>query len=380
MANVILDDTHLTNIANAIREKNGEATTYTPGDMAKAITDLPSGGVDDRAFMFNATNNDYLFAYGGLENLYNAYRDKISVYFYSGKNMFYSNSYIQTIDFPIKANTTTTGGSVYHMFDKSVVKSINDGCLIDKNGFLQDFGGMFYSAYYLRTLPNDLLDFFTTAPLYMDERNFSSLFYNCYSLRSISSDILATIMDVDTYTKAGCYQGFYYCCALDEIVGLGKPGWTGKGNMFNKAFVSCNRLKELQFVPGKVWEIGNMTIDLTVSVGYCNSTGWVNIINYNSDITQDTKITNDTTYQEFKNHPDSWTDNINYSRYNHDSAVNTINSLPDTSAYIAANSGTTNTIKFTGAAGALTDGGAINTLTEEEIAVATAKGWTVTLV
>jgi hypothetical protein len=65
-----------------------------------------------------------------------------------------------------------------------------------------------------------------------------------------------------------------------------------------------------------------------------------------------------------------------YSRYNHDSAVNTINSLPDTSAYLAT-AGGTNTIKFKGNAGSKTDGGAINTLTAEEIAVATAKGWTV---
>jgi hypothetical protein len=43
-------------------------------------------------------------------------------------------------------------------------------------------------------------------------------------------------------------------------------------------------------------------------------------------------------------------------------------------------SGGTNTIKFKGASGAKTDGGAINTLTEEEIAVAAAKGWTVSLV
>ena len=70
---------------------------------------------------------------------------------------------------------------------------------------------------------------------------------------------------------------------------------------------------------------------------------------------------------------------VPYSRYNHDSAVETINSLPDTSEYLAANGGT-NTIKFKGAAGSKTDGGAINTLTEEEIAVAAAKGWTVTLV
>ena len=68
-----------------------------------------------------------------------------------------------------------------------------------------------------------------------------------------------------------------------------------------------------------------------------------------------------------------------YSRYNHDSAVETINSLPDTSEYLAS-AGGTNTIKFKGVAGMKTDGGAINTLTEEEIAVAAAKGWTVSLV
>lgn len=68
-----------------------------------------------------------------------------------------------------------------------------------------------------------------------------------------------------------------------------------------------------------------------------------------------------------------------FSRYNHDSAVETLNTLPDTSEYLTT-AGGTNTIQFYGIQGALTDGGAINTLTEEEIAVATAKGWTVTFV
>ena len=100
---------------------------------------------------------------------------------------------------------------------------------------------------------------------------------------------------------------------------------------------------------------------------------------YNSGITADKQVVDDATYQALKNDPDWFTIDVNYSRYNHDSAVNTINSLPDTSAYLAANSGT-NTIKFKGESGKLTDGGAINTLTETEIAVATAKGWTVSFV
>ena len=91
--------------------------------------------------------------------------------------------------------------------------------------------------------------------------------------------------------------------------------------------------------------------------------------------TEETRITDDASYQLLKDNPDSWTTDPAYSRYNHDSAVRTINSLPDCSA-----SGGTNTIIFKGSQGSKTDGGAISNLTEEEIAVATAKGWTVSLV
>lgn len=62
--------------------------------------------------------------------------------------------------------------------------------------------------------------------------------------------------------------------------------------------------------------------------------------------------------------------------YNHDSAVKTINSLPDTSAFLAE-AGGTNTIQFHSDQGANTEGGAIGNLTAEEIAIAAAKGWTV---
>ena len=68
-----------------------------------------------------------------------------------------------------------------------------------------------------------------------------------------------------------------------------------------------------------------------------------------------------------------------FSRYNHDSMVETINSLPDTSAYLAT-AGGTNTIKFQKYCGTLTDAGGPEQLTDAEIAVATAKGWTVTIV
>ena len=44
MSIVTIDDSCFTNIANAIRGKNGETTTYKPNEMAAAISAISSGG------------------------------------------------------------------------------------------------------------------------------------------------------------------------------------------------------------------------------------------------------------------------------------------------------------------------------------------------
>ena len=148
----------------------------------------------------------------------------------------------------------------------------------------------------------------------------------------------------------------------------------------------------------------NQTIDLAGKIGYTDGRDWShsyenygqgywkekNNIFYNTTDLEQAKLN----YNKLKSQDNwfSWStesgtyegkNNVSYSllfsRYNHDSAVETINSLPDTSEYLTS-AGGTNTIKFTGIQGALTDGGAINTLTEAEIAVATEKGWTVSMV
>ena len=98
-------------------------------------------------------------------------------------------------------------------------------------------------------------------------------------------------------------------------------------------------------------------------------------------------------YDRVKNRPNwcsFWSGNVTYngtsipasrltSRFNHTSIVEFINTIPDTSEYLAI-AGGTNTIKLFKYQGDLTDEGGVSDLTPEEIAVATAKGWTVTLV
>lgn len=62
MAKVLVTDTHLTDIANAIREKNGTSETYKPSEMANAIESIEAGGgtteIED-AFITHTLSGDY---------------------------------------------------------------------------------------------------------------------------------------------------------------------------------------------------------------------------------------------------------------------------------------------------------------------------------
>lgn len=46
MAQVLVTEQHLSNIADAIRSKNGEVTTYKPGEMANAIDAIETGATN----------------------------------------------------------------------------------------------------------------------------------------------------------------------------------------------------------------------------------------------------------------------------------------------------------------------------------------------
>lgn len=246
---------------------------------------------------------------------------------------------------------------------------------------------IFNKCEYLREIPEDIGSWFnwsyidTTSGTYSGNRSY--MFTECRSLRRIPMSFLEHGNPTAAYSYSIYNNLAKGCFVLDEIVDMPNPHknatWTS--DTFAYTFDNCQRLKNLTFkMPNGVPYVVNwkgQTIDLTKAVGYCGTTN--NVTSGNTGITLSKQVKDATTYAALKNDPDWFTTDVAYSRYNHDSAVATINSLPDTSAYLAT-AGGTNTIKFKGAAGSKTDGGAINTLTEEEIAVATAKGWTVTFV
>ena len=382
MSKVLVNESSLTGIADAIRGKNGSTDTYKPSEMAAAITAISGGGgydIPEEAFVITGDCN-YRFSRDGWNWFINNYGNKITTNNISDPSyMFYYNDNLTTIPFDLNLNETS-----YVPFSNMFYSCINlqsIGKIINLRPSTMSY--MFYDCRKLRFLPEIVNYDFNI--IHISYSSASSMFNCCYSLRTIPEDLLNQIYGTWTSIySAFLYTAFQNCYNLDELKGLNPQTGTINSNMFNYTFNQCNRLKNIIFVlqdnttPYVVnWK--NQTMDLSEYVGYTSNQYIGHILNYNSGITADKQVTDDATYQALKDDPDWWTADINYSRYNHDSAVATINSLPDTSAYLAT-AGGTNTIKFKGESGSATDGGAINTLTEEEIAVATAKGWTVTLV
>lgn len=216
-------------------------------------------------------------------------------------------------------------------------------------------------------------------------------FNQCHSMRKLPSWWYQFRLCEDSTAFPNTSYTIYsssiaWCYSLDEVLNIPviKCGAPATSNMFSSCFNYASRVKDITFETNNGQPIvanwKSQTIDLTTTGwGGGGSVDGIEAVADYSGVTRDKKVTDDASYQALKNDPDWYTSLEAYSRYDHDSAVRTINSLPDTSAYLASTSGT-NTIKFKKTLGSSTDGGAISTLTAEEIAVATAKGWTVTLV
>jgi hypothetical protein len=285
----------------------------------------------------------------------------------------------ESLPFDFNFKQGTTASAQYMFSNANGLKHIGN---IVNLWFGSSAEGMFNKCYNLRSLPNFINADFSKLHTATYSCSLSNMFSQCYSLRSIPEDFVKELYNKGSYYTQFTYSGFNYCYTLDEIRGLmfsGDVAFTS--NCFNHE--QCYRLKNYIFATQEdgtpyVRSLKNQTINLSSYIGYGISDASKLTTAYNSGITADKEVTDDATYQALKNDADWFSRKPEYSRYNHDSAVATINSLPDTSAYLAT-AGGTNTIKFLGVSGSATDGGAINTLTEEEIAVATAKGWTVTL-
>ena len=278
-----------------------------------------------------------------------------------------------------------------YAYNLTELPAMNNFCPSSMNGFLQgatslvEFPESIYKDWNWTAYENNV-DEWTCSMAY--------LFYQCYKLRKAPISLLAHASGWTTPHYAIYNSTFAYCHALDEVVGIAVPytniDWYE--NAFNQMFAQACRLKKFTFamqdngLPYTVrW--ANQEIDLTQSVGYFdrNSVG-TNPKDCGLDYANE--VTDSSTYDALKDTEDWYTRNIKYSRFNIDSAIALINSLPDTSAFAAEQGGITNTIKFRSQQGMLTDStqrySHIGMLGEPDcesiVATATARGWKIILV
>lgn len=376
-----IEENTLIDIADAVREKGGTTEPIMVSELADAITQLPSGGGDIEVEPIVLTGDctykcasaiagNYITLFGNTVSTQNITILQNTFWTYTGER----------IPFDINCSSSAS----YITMDNTFANCANlKQAPVINNAKPRSYPKLFHECFNLKEIPENFCSNWDWS--YIDSLtgtygggNNNQMFQSCYSIRSIPMELYRH-GNKETYSGGTCYYyAFSGCYSLDEVKDLYVTPTRTNGNAFQSTFWRTTRLKDFTFETQDdgspiVAQWTGQVIDMT-GVGYVDSSySRQYLLNYNSGITADKEVTNDTTYQALKNDPDWFTMDINYSRYNHDSAVRTIKSLPDASAT------GTNTIQFKGAAGALTDGGAINTLTEEEIAVAAAKGWTVTL-
>lgn len=359
--------------------------TYTPVEMATAVSDL--NVVEDGVGVLTGDVSEFFrksyataATSSSKDTFYTRYFKAILPTFITkdittAKSMFYENIYVKDIPFAI--NLAEDGA-------RNVI-CMCTGCT--KLAKAPKITGKIQKADELLRGCNNLQDVSEVMNYEFDNSDPKKLqvgymFGSNYYLRSFPEGFLKKFGRLAN-PNAGSYCPGYnigYCqFSLDEMVDFGvTPVTLTVSSHFNVSY-QAYRLKRWTFETNEdgTPKTANWHSQLLTFHEYCGYTNGNLMTNYG--FLESSRVKDDDTYQANKDNPDYWTTLLAYSRYNHDSAVETINSLPDTSAFLAQNSGKTNTIKFKGTAGSKTDGGAIETLTEEEIAVATAKGWTVTL-
>ena len=375
MGKVSINELTLTNIGAAIREKTGKSDLIAPGDMPAEIRSIVSGGGGSDVEPIVLTGDCSYACAGSLGGQYiDNFGNTVSTKDITNANYMFYNSTAKHIPFQInvKQNTSINLQGLFTESDLEEVPIVSKAkpLVLDQ---------LFRNCTYLRSIPEGFANDWDFTVLNADTSNkHQAIFQGCVSLRTIPESFLNQLWTPTTARNNIIYLYMFNSChCLDEVIGLGVSTGAFTANALDSTFDQCNRLKNFTFAINedgtpKTASWSKQTLDLSYYVGYVMSSSYkIYITNYNSGITGDKEVKDDATYQALKNDPDWFTLNEAYSRYNKESAVRTINSLPDTSA--TGN----NTIKFKGTSGSATDGGAINTMTEEVIAVAAAKGWTV---
>lgn len=385
MAQYLIDDTTLVSIGTAIREKTGKSDLINPTQMPDEIRSIEAGGDTITEWSFNYQGTGFSsaqsspFAFNAMNELIDGKSFTINIPNTGGSYLFYnSGNLVDLSKVVVNIDGGGTGMTAFYIlgncYDLKYLPKLN----VISSPASVNIKGAFYYCEELEYIDEDYWrEWQKLRASGVNDFQLQEMFCGCQHLRRLPD--MSLLDDIITSQTSGNRQLYFNLCnscyVLDTVEYLPVINTTNAitNNMMG-GFSDNYRLKDVIFATNedgtaiaRNWS--NQYLDLLWNIGYGNKQTIID-----RGISADKYVYDDATYQALKNDPDWFSDKIEYSRYNHDSAVRTINSLPDLS------SGTGNTIAFKGASGSATDGGAINTLTEEEIAVATAKGWTVSIV
>ena len=420
MGNVLVNDSSLTAIGNAIREKNESTTKYKPSEMAQAILDIKSGGRYPVITIDELTLSGPMYQLnleGRLSPFFNKYFDYIT--FGDATNFNYmhetghgleraktpclaTHEFIDCENLKEVVITDTDTNKYLGSGNTEIIGVFSDCISLEKivpptstNIWVFDIIGqdLFRECHMLSDLGSNWNLKITTLNNYTQ----SYTFYNCYSLKTIPDKLLIGLAtgnyqngqynngsaSSDAYTHK--YDHTFDGCLSLRKLDLSYKDWYTNGSskhINNELFVdSFNRLAMLdtfKFTTHTLAEgyyyctQSGFTIDLT-NVGYCADEADATVL----EGLYGTPVTTKEEYDAQKNNENWWSTNPEYSRFNLNSFKTAIQYLP------RMKNGATATIKFKSGLGSGTDVGGITTdgaNVSSLLSYATEYGWTVALV
>ena len=284
MANVLVEETSLSNIASAIREKSGGSATYKPGEMAAAISNLPIGGSNNGEddFLTRSGSGDYVndrieTLGGGAFYQTNYSTITLSnVKVMDGASIIRFNNNLTTLNLPALTTITCTniGSNPWGM------QISNNPSLTTLNlpNLTTISNSVAASFAYNSNLVNISLPSLTTSSLNSTFEHCSSLetvelsslqsssnaymtFRGCSSLQSINLSNLTQWGSGDG-REEGMFYTFYDCTNLQTV---NLPNLTNAGRLDN-TFYNCTNLQTVNLPNLTNATLGNNVFENCVSL------------------------------------------------------------------------------------------------------------------
>lgn len=396
MAQGIINDTTLTAIANAIREKTGETGTLLPSAMPDAIASIQGGGLD-----LDGKNLSY---YAVMQPSNRAYINEL----------IYANPELHNISGLDYAFSRRTNVENISEFEDTVIDIyVTNNCTIGYFGSALSFVGgtepdgfyfpkvrlhgvlgsglntAFNLQTYMQDYPEGLFDDVTLGSSYVT--GYLGIPNRLSCLRDLTPyfKLLGTVPSGSSsssfmYGATGSSSEQKYMFALETMGELPLSKWgSATTNLIYGGGSTSNDLQNKigHFLAHVTCDGKPISSGQTYNGIYLSKLGYTTYQYAASNYMTAIEINSTETYNAWKANPRGADGNTTYyskspewSKYTHASAVETINSLP-----VVQSGGLTLTFSQMADCGRSTPDGAVGDLTEAEIAVATEKGWTVTI-